>query len=109
MDRSGNLYELFASALAASLCLESKYGLCKDPKMALSAISLRGLSSRAFVDTLSGKKRSLVFSVQSLHGHPESHRAMVFTSGLRPVGPVSGLLSEKGLPGSENLLNPMVL
>jgi hypothetical protein len=35
--------------------------------MALSAISLRGLSSRAFVDSLSGKKRSLVFSVQSLH------------------------------------------
>jgi hypothetical protein len=41
--------------------------------------------------------------------HPESHRAVVFTSGLRPVGPVSGPLFEKGLPGSENLLNLMVL
>ena len=40
-----------------------------------------------------------------------THRAVVLTSGLRPVGPVSGpgKLFGKGLPGSEDLLNLMVL
>lgn len=43
--------------------------------------------------------------------HPESHRAVVFTSRLRPASPVSdpGKLFERGLPGSEDVLNLMVL